>query len=123
MGSVEPDARMKSPWDTLEVSTVMVMGGPARGAVVVTGAEVTTAGGRVTTTMVGVWVAGEGVFIFRMYGVIPMRAATIVPMVAMSWTQGKALFFSSSGISGFLEEMRFSLSAHMFYGLLVPRAP
>jgi hypothetical protein len=45
-----------------------------------------------------------------------MRAAAMVPMVAMSWTQGKESFFSSA-ISGFLEEMRFSLSPHMFYAL------
>jgi hypothetical protein len=60
----------------------------------VAGAGVVTAGGRVRMTMVGVW--GAGVLSFRRYGVIPMRAAMMVPTVAMSWIQGKVSFFSSA---------------------------
>jgi hypothetical protein len=72
------------------------------GSGVVAGAGVTTAGGSVTITMVGGWGVEVGWLSLRMYGVIPMRAARMVPMVAMSWIQGKVLFFSSSAISGSL---------------------
>jgi hypothetical protein len=76
-------------WVTAGVVSTVVAGG-----VVVTGAWVVTAGGRVRMTMVGVW--GAGALSLRRYGVIPMRAAMMVPTVAMSWIQGNESFFSSA---------------------------